>query len=86
MEILVAIIIFAIVAFIVNQVGKNRRADDLMKAHGLSLEDRVYLMKMYGPSGIDEWVILRYMTEKSRERMEKGFETFFKENEDVYYY
>jgi len=67
MGIVVGIVVFLIIFFIINQVRKNARADNLMKAHGLPLEDRQILMRKYGPSGIDKWVIMRYMADKLKD-------------------
>ncbi len=64
MEVVIGIVAFLIIFFIINQVNKNAKADNLMKAHGLSLEDRQILMRKFGPSGIDKWVIMRYMADK----------------------
>lgn len=69
MEVVIGIVVFLIIFFVVNQVRKNARADNLMKVHGLPLEDRQILMRKYGPSGIDKWVIMRYMTDKSKDRI-----------------
>lgn len=76
MEVAIGIVVFLIIFFIIYQFRKNARADNLMKAHGLSLEDRQILMRKHGPSGIDKWIIMRYMTDKSKEH----FEDIFNEN------
>ena len=70
MGVVIGIVVFLIIFFIINQVRKNARADNLMKAHGLSLEDRQILMRKHGPSGIDKWDIMRYMTDKSKDHIE----------------
>lgn len=74
----IVIIVILVILFVINQVRKNERADNLMKAHGLPLEDRQFLMKKYGPSGIDKWMIMKYMTDKSKQRFEENFEDFIK--------
>lgn len=78
MQTVIVIVGILVILFIISQVRKNARADNLMKAHGLSLEDRQFLMKKHGPSGIDKWVIMKYMTDKSKERFVDNFEDFMK--------
>lgn len=77
MSVVIGIVVFLIILFVINQIRKNARADNLMKAHGLSLEDRQNLMRKHGPSGIDKWVIMKYMTDKSKDRIEDMFNEHF---------
>jgi len=57
----IAVVLILIIRFFI----RNSSTDNLMKQFELPLEDRVFLMKKYGPSKINKWVIQQYITEKT---------------------
>lgn len=66
MNIIIIIIVLLVIYWITKNIKQNKRADNLMKAFGLSLEDRTYLMKKHGPFKIDKWIIEKFLLDKNR--------------------
>ncbi len=64
-------IIVVVIIFVIRFYIRNTRADNLLKQFNLPLEDRVFLMKEYGPSGLNKWVIQQYIQEKSNNSVVK---------------
>jgi hypothetical protein len=64
MNIIILITVLLVIYWITKNIKQNRRADNLMKAFGLSLEDRTYLMRKYGPFKIDKWIIEKFLFDK----------------------